>query len=246
MTTVIRAVGATFTNPSLPSVIPFITDGLVAAYRPKDANGLVDLSGNGYNLTPIGNPTIKENGFVGDKNNGYNTGLLETVNLTYMAVYKVPPETVSIGGFIMGCFQPSPAAMGSSMYSLAGSGTTQPITAQTKATASNANIDTTVNAPAGVYTFVAMVVNAATNEVSIYIPKEDLLTKKSPTSGTIASRVLGSNNTVKLVAGTQTMEWLSKIELAEAAIYDKALTSEQIMQQYEKSKAYMQKKGIDI
>ena len=247
MTTVIRAVGANFINPDLPSVVPkFITDGLVAAYRPSNAaTGLNDLSGNGNNLTIVGSPVLTADGMVGDVLNGLKTGLLETLSLTYMAVYKIPLSTYVEGGFVMGCYEdiPPTSSTGSSFYSFGLSGAGHNLTAQSqykKPDNTTAQATVAMGVIPDRYVFVAITVDAASNKVTAYCPTLATEFTTIPPTGAIGTRDISPTNKVQLVSGISKPTWTSKVNLAEALIYNKALTSAQIQEEYQKSKTYMQ------
>lgn len=254
MTTVIRAIGANFTNPDLPSIIPpFIADGLVAAYRPNNtATGLNDLSGNGHNLTTVGSPALTASGMVGDVLNGLKTGVIETTNLTYMAVYKIPSVTYAVGAFVMGCFADilESSSIGSSVYSFGTSGTGHNLTAQSQyknADSTTAQASVAMGVIPDRYVFVAIAVDAALNTITAYCPTlATELTTSPPAGGAISTRNISPTNQVQLVSGVSKPSWTSKVIISEALIYSKALTSTQIQEQYQRSKVYMQAKGITI
>lgn len=249
MTTIIRAIGANFTNPDLPSIVQFVEDGLVAAYRPSNkSDGLNDLSGNGHNLIPIGSPVLTATGMIGDAVNGYDTRLLETNSLTYIAVYKIPAETFNTGGFVMGCFNAFPPT-GSSFYTIKKVGTAHEIIAQYRAKSSTGAVvskDSVIANIPNQYVFIAMSIDSVANKVKVYAPALGVNNEVLLADNVLSTRNKSETITNKLIANSYYTSWLSKVHLSEALLYDKALSDSQIQSQYVKSKAYMSSVGITI
>lgn len=249
MTTVIRSSNSVF---NAENILPFgslVLDGLVAAFRPSNKqDGLVDLSGHGHILTKMGNPTLTSNEMVGDSVNGYTTDITETSNLTYIAVYKVLPTSDNYQSLAINCYNQSPIE-GSSIYMYSGGKAGLRGAAPAKITSSGASV--IVTATLGYpdiekYVFVAHVVNSETGVMTSYTPVNGTVINTPQGSGqSFANRSL-SRNKVSLAYSPTTPTWLGKSHIAEALIYSKALTAEQVMEQYNYSKAFMASRGITI
>ena len=90
MTTVIRATGVKFNNDDLPTISPFVTNGLLAAFRPSNSNhGLLDLSGNGHKLGLVGSPQFTTMSVIGDGKNGLDSSVPETKDFTIITVSRI-------------------------------------------------------------------------------------------------------------------------------------------------------------
>ena len=254
MTTVIRASGVNFNNPNLPVIEQIVTDGLVAAYRPStSAMSLVDLSGNGHNLQQVGNPTLTSKGVVGDVSNGFATDITETRSLTYIAVHKVVKTGSDNRSFAVGCYSQS-NSVGSSIWTDndAGSSTLKSQVYLYDASVSKNKNQVILFHSGAVYDYVfsALVVDADAEKVLTYIPSQSSAPKSTfnvqAESKSLKSRTL-STVPVKIAVNTDNDHWLGQSHVAEVLIYDKALTTTQILQQYEYSKAFMLKnRGIAI
>lgn len=247
MTTVFRASGVTFTNQNLPIIPNFAGDGLVGAYRPNNtANGLKDLSGNDNDLVVVGNPTLTATGFIGDNLNGFKTPLIETKNLTYISVVKMPTTTLAGGGFAMGAYHAYDTT-GTSIYSV---GVANELRAQTRSlvTGSSLNVtpDTTVAGIGNEYVFIALVVDAENEKVTVYVPKTGLVRDLGLLGGSLKTRIIKTTDPVELVSNPTRTMFKNKVHLAEALVYNKALTAAQVQAQYLISQAYMQGIGITI
>lgn len=245
MTTVIRSSTSVFDVENVLQFGGFVRDGLVAAFRPSSGQGgLIDLSGHGHILTKIGSPTLTSKEMVGDSVNGYMTDIYETPNLTYIAVYKVLPTGGSYSAHAITCFR-SPK-YGSSIY--AGNAG---LRASTSIKETSTGTDELLAKDVGYsdmekYVFVAYVVNSETGVVTTYAPAIGPAINTPQGDGwSIANRSL-SQAKVSLAYNASLSSWLGTSHIAEALIYNKALTAEQIMQQYYYSKGFMASRGIAI
>lgn len=253
MTTIIKVVGANFTNINMPSIAPidttlFVLDGLLGAYRPNTTNGITDLSGNNNDLITVGTPILSAEGFIGDRSNGYSTPLLETVSFTQIAVYKIPANTYNVGAFIIGSYQALPVE-GSGLYSYGLSGSTHNLTAQLRVKNTGGgqiSLDKSLGLLPERYLFVAFTVDAITNRAIVSCPTLGTTYEFAISTSSLANRNISTTFKVKLVANANKADWLSKVHFAEGLIYDKALSAAQIQLQYQKSQAYMQSVGIEI
>lgn len=100
MSTIFRLNGVNFNNPALPVIMPIISDGLVAAFRP--ANSLaqtIDLSGNNHQLTLKGSPGFTSTGVVGSASAGLITDVPETAALTIMCVSRMRLDSGNLSDF---------------------------------------------------------------------------------------------------------------------------------------------------
>lgn len=90
MTTIIRATGVKFNNDDLPVISPFVTNGLLAAFRPNNSNqGLLDLSGNNHKLDFVGSPQLTAMSVIGNGRNGLISSVPETKDFTIIAVSRI-------------------------------------------------------------------------------------------------------------------------------------------------------------
>lgn len=83
-----------FGNDSLDKLPPvmrngFIAQGLVAAFKPKfNLGGMVDLSGNGNELSVVGSPVFTSTGVIGDRANGFTSSITETSSITLLSISR--------------------------------------------------------------------------------------------------------------------------------------------------------------
>lgn len=243
MATVLKAVGATFTASNLVKLNYFVKDGLVAAYRPDNTSqGLTDLSGNGHKLTLVGGASVDSRSLVSSsKLSGASTGLNETASFTYISTFKVEPVGGKYAALPINCF--SQLAGGSSIF--AGQSGLNDISAQCYSTGVINVIakTTTTNAD---YVFVAVSVDAVTNTMRIDIPARNISVTSTPEAGETFSARVFSRFGIHLGYCPSYTAASAKSYIAEAIIYNKALTIEQIAQQYSYSKKDLEAKGIAI
>lgn len=254
MTTVIRATGSVFNNQSLPIIAPLVTDGLVGAFR-AGGFGLVDVSGNSRALTVVGSPTATEYGLRGNGSNGLATDIGEPTTMTIMTISRVR----KVGGaykrvFVAGNYIASNPVAGSSVfyapeaqgYSLRGNTRTKNLSGDTLNNTLTYKIFGDVG-DTSEFIFTAMVLDAAANTVTTYLPKFSQnyvqFVDFNPSSLSLTQRPLvinGKPNYIQIASTPSSDVWDGDVEVAEVLIFDKALTKSQIMQQYKYSKAYMQ------
>lgn len=246
MTTVIKAANFNFSNNNLPILQPIVTDGLVAMFRPNDSiNGLADLSLNNHTLTKVGNPTLTTVSASGNSNNYYQTSIPETQSLTIMAVVKIVNNPNN--GIIFGNYETNAGT--SIWYSYNGTAKdslalqVQLHNKKLDGTFKNNQLHFEIFYPPFNYPwrFVAITIDAKTGIATAYNP---LNQKVNTLAADFANRQIGKNFRI---FNAQSNTHPGTSELAEVLVFNKALSRQQIMQQYEYSKEFMAKhRGIVI
>lgn len=262
MSVIIKAKNITFSNADLPVLSPMISNGLVASFRPTNAGlGLIDLSGNGHQLTTQGAPQLTANSAIVDKNNGFVINARETTDLTLIVVSRAVKNPQASGedqwlGMVVGTYYND---RGSSIFTGYNSTKNEVDTLgqsyakkTTDGTVSSKTVwlgsqSATTNQTD--FKFTALVVKATDNKVLTYAPAKqstpmfiydgstdgyrvDLRNLSDPTTDQPNYFKLGIAN-VPFGDG--------KSEIAEVLIYNRALTQDEIMRQYKYSQAFLQK-----
>nr|WP_315041293.1 hypothetical protein [uncultured Moraxella sp.] len=260
MSAIIKAIGVTFNDPTLPVLAPLITQGLVGAWRPNNSSlGLIDLSGNGHILTQVGNPTLTDNSIVVDKNNGFATDVKETIDLTMIVVHravKSDNDNLPWESFTVGCFYDN---RGTSIWqSLSTEENKVYINAQTygkkiaDGTMHNRifySRKITVPPQKTDYIMTAFVVKASDNIMTTYQPQLQATPTNTydatPEGYRLDLRHLSdpaTNLPNYFKFGLANVEFGNgKSEIAEVLIYNRALNQDEIMRQYKYSQAFLQK-----
>lgn len=264
MSTIFKIRGLKFSNAALPSVLPFVRDGLVGAWRFGGSEASAnDLSGNGALLTQVGNLEYLRTGVIGNSAEGFITNLRETKSFTMMTVHRNPSLSPgSAGNFTVGNYRAQGAVGGSSIYhnfntTLATRGLSGQSHALSKTTGGQVNNQRYSPATAfdsREYVFQALRVDADSNTISLHLPKTGYVNSNTPnkdTESSFADRAINPNPFMIMMttyAGwSATATALRPLEISEVLIYDKALTDAQIAEQYALSKLYHSKiKGITI
>ena len=280
MTTIIRATGVKFNNNDLPVISPFVTDGLLAAFRPNNSkNGLLDLSGNGHNLTFDGTPQLTDKSMIGDGKNGLLTDVAEPKDVTILVTSRAYRNAWNnFDGFTVTTFA-DPAGndkdRGSGMFygqSVNSSGSldieiSDQVFSKRLADSSYQNRYFATKIAKGVATsgstsdktpvnFHGFTVDTVKRQMTAY----NMSKQNSPTNfsdelqqGYDAGKRLlydpatGLPNYYRLVSNPNLATWASKVEIFEVLIYNRALTQDEIMRQYQYSKEFMSKhRGISI
>lgn len=262
MSVIIKAKNVVFSNPNLPIITPMISDGLQAAFRPNNTTlGLSDFSGHGATLTPQGNPQITDKSVIVDRINGFVSNVRETIDLTMIVVHRaIKTSTATAGnqwqGMVAGTYY---ADRGISVFSNINTGKNEIDTlgaAYAKKTSDGSmqlkNVwlgSQSATTDKTEYQFSAFVLKASDNKVLTYNPLKqstplfiydgsadgsrlDLRNLSDPANTTPNYFKLGIAN-VPFGDG--------KSEIAEVLIYDRALTQEEVMRQYQYSKDFMAK-----
>ena len=268
MSAIIKAVGVKFNDNSLPILSPMITNGLVGAFRPTNKTmGLIDLSGNGHTLMQVGNPELTENSVIVNNTNGFSTDIRETTDLTFFIVHRTLKDTtaqtidLAWRGFPVGCFYGN---RGSSIFVDYADGFSQ-ILAQTYAKKvsdgimQNRLLDIRRH-PVSIqtktpWTVSAFVIKASVNTMFGYQPQLQSAPVKNYDATADGDRLdlrnlsdpaTGLPNYIKLGIAN-VIFGSAKSEIAEVLIYNRALTQDEVMRQYQYSKDFMQKhRGISI
>lgn len=264
MSTIFKIKGLKFSNAALPSVLPFIRDGLVGAWRFGGSEASAnDLSGNGALLTQVGNLEYTRVGVIGNSSEGFLTNLKETKSFTLVSVHRdISISPGSAGNFSVGNYRSQGVNAGCSLYqSFNTTLGTRGLAGQCHALSRTTGLATNNqrSQPAAVldtreYVFRALRVDADTNTISLIIPKTGYVNSNTPnkdTESSFADRLLNPNPLAIMM--TQYAGWgtgytvLRPTEVTEILVYDKALTDAQIAEQYALSKMYHSKiKGITI
>lgn len=247
MTTVLRIKGVNFTNQNLPYVRPLMVNGILSALRFSGSIPQKDLLGVDAGLETVGAPSIEAFGVQGNISNGFVTKVNEVASMTLISVFKLNNSAqrgMPIGSFNLG------NTSGFSMLLDATSGTQVQFSAQVFALNGGTHQNNTLNANMSPrsdfverFIFVAVIVNAATNQLGIYIPSVHSQIQFSTPAGSIANRKLdnGSEPNKINILTSVTNIWpanTTDVTVGDALIYGKALTKEEIDQQYEYSKQY--------
>lgn len=262
MSAIIKAVGVKFNDPALPILSPMITQGLVGAWRPNNSSmGLIDLSGNGNILTQQGNPELKEGSIVVNNTNGFATNIRETLDLTLFVVHRsIKSQSGSFRGFSVGSFY---EGRGVSIWheTLDGKLNTNAQSFLKKISDGMMQnlswIENSQNIPQSVGEIEVSVLSlkASDNKWQLYNPMKQSTPVNSYDASVdnwrfdlrnLSDPVTGVPNYYKLGVSNIPFED-GKTEIFEVLIYNRALTQEEIMRQYQYSKDFMQKhRGITI
>lgn len=247
MTTVIKAVGSVFTNTGLGNIGPFIRDGLIGAYRFDQSNYLQDLSGNGNNLTAIGSPVVRDGYAVGNGAVGFNTPILETLNMTLIVVYRRKAGDTNFG-FGAGNYSNGPhKGLSTFIEGISGVVNTQVCTKLGGESVNSIVTLDTIPVAESNFTFHALSLDA-TNSIVISGRPLDKLSSLTFTPTSLSNRILGgSNHPFKIIATLDSRPmWTAEMHVAEVLIYNRALSFAEITEQYKKSKKHLSKAGINI
>ncbi|MCS0039739.1 hypothetical protein NB607_22540 [Vibrio alginolyticus] len=255
MATIIRLKNVQFSNNALPVVTPFVRNGLVAAWR--FANGpesLIDLSGNGRQLTEKGSVSYTELGILGDQDNGFLTDVNESNDVTLMAVWRATSEEEGAKAFAVGNFfndtspdrglsiwyqrdnaNNSMASKSQCHYYNTGTGLIGNEIVESKMTPIDQN-----------FTFTALTVNTNENSQSLYVPKNNSKLVRSGPDKSYAQREI-SSMPFEICSTPDAWNNNGGIEVAEVIIYNKALSEAEVLEQYELSKQFHKSvRGIDV
>ena len=268
MSVIIKAKNITFSNADLPVLSPMISNGLVASFRPTNASlGLIDLSGNGNQLTTQGAPQLTANSTIVDKNNGFVTNVRETMDLTLIVVSRAIKNPQASGenqwlGMVAGTYYNDRGSsiftgynstknevdtLGQSYAKKMADGTVSSKTVWLGSQSATTNQTD--------FKFTALVVKATDNKILTYNPAKQtapLFAYDGSADGSrldmrnLADPTTNQSNYFKIgIANVPFGD--GKAEIAEVLIYNRALTQDEIMRQYKFSQDFMQKhRGITI
>ena len=270
MSVIIRAKGVTFSNTDLPILTPMINNGLVASFRPTNASlGLIDLSGNGNQLTTQGAPQLTANSAIVDKNNGFVTNVRETTDLTLIVVSRAIKNPQASGenqwlGMVAGTYY---SDRGMSIFTSANNTNNRvDVLAQSYAKKTsdgsvsnkviwNGSFDNASGIAQTEYQFNALVVNASSNKLLTYTPARQL-SPYSVYDGFSDASLLSTRSLIDPTTKSPNVFKFGianvpfgngKAEIAEVLIYNRPLSQEEITRQYRYSKEFLLKhRGIII
>lgn len=253
MTTMIRNLDMEIQNPSLtPIYEPFASvPGLMQGVRVGD--GLVDLSGNGYTVAPIGTPTLTKYSVIGDKNNGFVTNVPDGLQRTIIAVYKQASDTATFG-YPVGNITQQTSAHG---VGLAISDVSSTSLRRRSLTVGAKEYNETLYAVAagpseGVATrnkfvWTAVTVDGAGNAAGLFIPAANpaIIPATLAAGANLAERTItegGGDSYYRVIAWRSPtippVASASGLEVAEWLIYDRALSLADLQVQYGRSQRY--------
>lgn len=245
MTFIIKVPNADFQS-YIPDAQRFVRNGLVAAFRPSNADdGLQDLSGNGHTLTPILSPVLTAIDAYGTAKNGYRTDIKETLNLTYIVVFKVVPmantKALAVGSY-------NGASKRGATIAVANDSVIESYVHLKGSTDANLQYTAAFNTTADIYRFLALTIDAVSGEVKTFAPALSAGNRANVTTtvSAVANRLLNDVDFVTLFTYPLSSSWVGESHISEALIYDKALSEAEIMRQYQYSQVAMAERGIVI
>ncbi len=255
MATIIRLKNVQFSNNALPVITPFVRNGLVGAWR--FANGpesLIDLSGNGHQLTEKGSVSYSEFGVLGDHSNGFITDINESADLTLIAVYRTASTNDGAKGFAVGNFfnDTSPDRGVSLWYHRDNVNDVFKYQSQCHyyrtdtGLFQNEIIQASITPIEQDFAFSAVTINTAENSQTLYVPKKNTKLVRSDSLKNYAQREM---STMPFEICSSPDDWLneSNVEVAEVIIYNKALSEAEVLEQYALSKQFHKAvRGIDV
>lgn len=255
MATIIRLKNVQFSNSALPVVTPFVRNGLVGAWRfANGSESLIDLSGNGRQLTEKGSISYSEFGVLGDKDNGFVTDINESSDVTLMAVWRPTSTEDGAKGFAVGNFfnDTSPDRGLSLWYGRDNANDSISAKAQCHyyntdtGLLGNEVLESKMTPIDQSFTFSALTVNTNENSQSLYVPKNNAkLVRSEPAKSYIQREI--STSPFEICSTQDSWGSSGDIEVAEVIIYNKALSEAEVLEQYELSKQFHKAvRGIDI
>lgn len=244
MSTVIKAVGVNFLGDNLVGLDGLVKSGLIGAYRFTDGDVLKDLSGSGNNLTQVGAPTQLGNYVKGDKNNGYDTGILTTPSMTVIAVFRVEAGDPD-SGFAVNNYN-SISSKGLALYHSATGAGAAILTHYSESGINTRYRPDTEPYASGEFFMAAMSMDAIGKKIIHGIPSNGLDTYNLTATQNLTDPNLISNSTLKIMVLSSSGTWTANMNVAEVLVFNRALTVAEIQKQYEYSKGVLGKKGISI
>lgn len=244
MGTVIKAVGVNFLSDNLVILDGLVRSGLIGAYRFTGGDVLKDLSGSGNNLTQVGAPTQLGNYVKGDRNNGYDTGILTTPSMTVIAVFRVEAGDPG-SGFAVNNYE-STSNKGLALYHSSTGGGAAMLTHLSDSGVNTIYRPDVAPYASGEFFMAAMTMDAVGKKIIHGIPSNGLDTYNLTATQNLTDPKLISNSTLKIMAFSGAGTWSANMNVAEVLVFNRALTATEIQKQYEYSKGVLGKKGISI
>lgn len=253
-----------FSNKNLPVISELINDGLVAAFRPTlSIDSLIDISGNGYQATIIGNPEFHNGYMSGFSQNGFRIEAAETESVTLITVARVgynSQRASAIAIPISSRWDTANAQRGCGVFfNLSGLNYISSYQAYLKSLSDGTMLSKFLGAGKTLLTlesatdetktewvFLATTFNAVTNEIIQYIPRYDVEAKKINLDATVSGRRItnpsnGQMNRFEVCSAGGYTGAKGNCDVAEAMYFNKALTKTQILEQYSLSKSFFEK-----
>ncbi|WP_061799252.1 hypothetical protein [Serratia ficaria] len=253
MTTMIRNLDMEIKNPSLtPIYEPFASvPGLMQGIRVGE--GLVDLSGNGYTVTPIGTPTLTKYSVIGDKNNGFMTNVPDGLQRTIIAVYKQSADVATFGYPVSNITQQTSAQGVGMAITDVSSTSLRRRSLNVGAKEYNETLYGVASGPSeGVVTrnkfvWTAVTVDGAGNTAGLFVPAANpaIIPATLAEGANLAERTItegGGDSYYRVIAWRSPtippVASASGLEVAEWLIYDRALSLSDLQVQYGRSQRY--------
>lgn len=234
MTLALRAISASFTKFIGYAAMPYsVVDGMVGCYL-FGSNGSLDnrAPAGGAALSLIGTPTVNSNSFVGSKTIGYDTGLPDSADFTFIAVAKKISGTGSIIGNLNNVA--TDADVGSTLGQFAGSFfQTAPVINTTS------GVSKAMTGSVGDLCFFAGTVSG--NVLTAYFGRANSLDSVTYTGG---SRYLDSAETIKIAAHNYSGIYPDSNEIYLAGIHNVGLSGAQIAAVYQDIRTYCASIGL--
>lgn len=258
MASLIRLPNANFSNLSNAGVIPTILsyDDLEGAYwlaSGTEEQRLRNHAGDDKpSLTKVGSPILETGLTVVGAGNGFTTAINEPVDLTYIAVQAIYDDTLNDSAFILGEYNNDPASADYGCLLWANDSTDKHYftygagTAGTTTLSSNANSEFASVSPITGFRFYAGTINATTDSVNWYNPAVSSSPTRTttPTAGTLTTRNRTRVNTEAVKVRLGIIDDASQGQLngavAFAMVYSRALTTAEVIAQYDATKAQLQ------
>ncbi|NNN82142.1 hypothetical protein [Vibrio sp. 11-4(1)] len=251
MGTLIRLIGTTFNNPDLPlAQIPYggITKGLLGAYHLRHSLGLCkDLSGNGNNPVLRGSISFEENHLItGNGKNGLTTPIKhnQAQEFTICSIMRRPTQQSTSYGFGVNTY--SDGANNNGGANLMGNASTGAVRHQLHVVdpVQPDNVRTVVTdfpttEPDEWFAYI-MTVSAVNGEVKGYCFKKS----SSPYVTDITTAVVHGRDVDDYMIGYSNSSSNAVMHNAYAAIFDRALTEEEVATQYASMKRYASAVGL--
>lgn len=214
-------------------------------------NGLTDMTGNGHVLTAVGSPSWVTNGIqFGNNNAGYQTDMLESVDMSYVVVAAVPagtgPDTSQVR--FAGTFSGGGSARVGASVGLALSAVSTANPNGQEGYAGFVALNSTTVAPFGTVNygpltrktelrFMGLSIDSVNGKLIKHMPKYDAATPvEIPTDGLSGRPLHTSNIRIGAWINPGDAGGFGAYQILHVGIWKKALTSAQIAAEYRRLK----------
>ncbi|MGL1204410.1 hypothetical protein ACSTK6_01365 [Vibrio parahaemolyticus] len=250
MGTLIRLIGTTFTNPNLPlAQIPYggITKGLLGAYHLRDSLKMCnDLSGNGNHPVVYGAPSFDSNHIsCGNGKNGLTTPIKhnQMQEFTFCSIMRRPTQQSGTFGFGVNTYSFGDAATVGGANLMGDNN--MPIRhtvhivdpSDPNAVTSIGTSPTLINDE---WFAVILTVSVSDGEIKGYYLKH----RSTPYVDALTTPVVHSRRVEEIMIGYSDSTINAEMDNAYAAIFDRALTEEEVVTQYASMKRYAEAVGL--